>query len=243
MNLTPGSALRGTVVGVAATALVMGTAVATAQVPGGGTGGAVVTVDGTDLVVTVDEKGENPTEVTGTIANTTDSAFRCATPGPNMVGEFPGQVTTSVVVRQAVDYYRDNVFTGADGVVLGPFDPLGMGSLYDLLPAGSAVGSSEVDSRAVQMEARVAGRTGDPRVGTNATFTVNAGEAVTWAALLGLPASGDRGEWRAAAMFYCIDQTTKQHFVFHGYEDVPEPVPAESDDSDSGSLSAGSLGS
>lgn len=241
MKFTTRSALRGTVSAAAATALVVGTAVAGAQVPGGNTAGVVVHVDSTDLVVTVHDKGESPTEVTGTIENTTANNFRCATPGPDLVGEFPGQVTTSGVVREAVDYYRTNVFTGASGLALGPFEPLGMGSLYDIVPAGSAAGSAEVDPRTAQMDARVAGRTGDPRVGTSTTFNVSAGQTVNWTALLGLPATGDRGEWRAAAMFYCINQVTNQNFVFHGYEDVPEPATPEPEAS--GSISAGSLGS
>ncbi|MFL0577757.1 hypothetical protein [Dietzia sp. 179-F 9C3 NHS] len=245
MTLTNHTVLRGAVVSAAAVSLVAGAAMAGAQVPGGDTDGVVVVVDSRDLVVTVDDKGENPTQVTGSIQNTTRDNFRCATPGPNMEGEFPGQVTTAGVVREAVDYYRTNVFTGATGIALGPLRPLGMGSLYDILPAGSSVGSAEVDSRTAQMEARVAGRTGDPTVGNSAVFNVNAGQAVNWTALLGLPATGDRGDWQAAAMFYCINQSSGQHFVFHGYEDVPDPEVAEpeSSGSASGSLNAGSLGS
>ena len=241
MRFTIHPGLRGTVVAAAVAVLVAGTAVAGAQVPGAGTGGAVVKVDSDDLVVTVHDKGVDPTAVTGTIENTTASSFRCATPGPDMQGEFPGQVTTSGVVREAVAYYRENVFTGASGIALGPFNPMGMGSLYDVLPAGSAAGSAEVDTRTAQMEARVAGRTGDPRVGTSPVFTVNAGQTVEWTALLGLPATGDRGEWRAAAMFYCVNQETNRHFVFHGYENLPEPGGQAPEAS--GSISAGSLGS
>lgn len=243
MKLTSRSAIRGAVAASAATILAAGSAIAGAQVPGGGTDGVVVVVDSTDLVVTVNDKGEEPTQVTGSIENTTADNFRCATPGPDLEGEFPGQVTTSAVVREAVNYYRNNVYTGATDMVMGPLEPLGMGSLYDVLPAGSSAGSAEVDTRTSQMAARVAGRTGDPLVANNAVFTVSAGQTVNWTAALGLPATGDRGEWRAAAMFYCINQTTGQNFVFHGFEDIPEPEPTETDDNGSGSLFAGSLGS
>ena len=240
------TAARGLIVATSTLALVAGAGVAGAQVPGGGTGGAVVKTDGTDLVVTVNDKGEAPTRVSGAIENVSTANYRCATPGLDMEGENPGQVTTAEVVKMAVHYYATNVFTGPEGFEVPQADaPLGFGSILDLVPAGSAVGSSQVDVRTAQQSARVAGRTGDPRVGTAAAFTVPAGQSVDWEAVLSPPATGDRGQWQAAALFYCINQSTQKHFVFHGYEDVPDSdVPApEAGGSTAGRLDAGSLGS
>ena len=240
------AAVRGVIASASVLALVGGAGVAAAQVPGGGTGGAVVKTDGTDLVVTVNDKGEVPTRVSGAIENVSTASYRCATPGLNMEGENPGQVTTAEVVEMAVQYYATNVFTGPEGFEVPESDaPLGFGSILDLVPSGSAVGSSQVDVRTAQQSARGSGRTGEPRVGNAAAFTVDAGQSLGWEAVLSPPANGDRGQWQAAALFYCINQSTQKHFVFHGYEDptgldLPE---SETGGSSAGSLDAGSLGS
>lgn len=237
MNSSQRTAIRSVIATAAAAALVAGGAVANAQIPGGDTGGVVVKTDGSDLVVTVDDKDEDPTEVTGAIENTSDAAYRCATPGMDLEGESPGQVTTADVANLAVDYYATNVFTGQDGFDIPMADPVSFGSLMDLIPAGSAVGSAEVDTRTAQQAARVAGRTGDPLVDNAAAFNVAAEETVEWTAQLAVPATGDRGQWQSAALFYCVNQTTNEPHVFAGFEDV------EDDDNADGSLPTGSLGS
>lgn len=235
---------RALVAAASAIALAGGAGLAGAQIPGGGTGGAVVKVDSEDLLVTVNDKGAAPEVVTGSIQNTSGAAYRCGTPGLDMEGEMPGQVTTAGVVQTAVEYYANNIYTGPEAFNIPDAGPVGMGSAFDLIPAGSAVGSAEVDTRTPQQQARVDGRTGDPRVGANHAFTVPAGGTLDWNAVLAPPATGDRGDWQAAAMFYCINQTSGEHFVFYGYEDyepaddgVPETTPEET-----GSLDFGSLG-
>ena len=134
---------RGATAAAAALALVAGAAPAMAQVPGGGFAGYVVKVDDTSLLVTVDDKGETPVNVTGTIENTTGADFRCEVPEFDKGGVLTpigyGQVTTAGVAVELNEYYRARVFTGpsdtnADGTLIS------MGSLYDVFPTGSAVG-------------------------------------------------------------------------------------------------------
>lgn len=261
MILSTRTATRGAVAAAAVVALAAGASVATAQVPGDGHLGQVVNTDSNALLVTVNDKGENPTTVSGAIENTTANNFRCATPGPDIQGEFTaGQVTTAEVVSEVIGYYQANVYTGPDGFALPTGGIVSLGSLQELLPSGSAaLGSATIDSRTAHQEARVAGRTGTPQVGNQTVFTVTAGNTVNWSAVLGVPATGDRGEWQAAAMFYCVNQSTGAHYIFYGYEPIPEPVEPEDpevpDDpegieslggaeqyADTGRIAAGSLG-
>lgn len=239
------TAVRGAVAAVAVLTLVAGAVPALAQVPGGGVAGHVVKIDDSSLVVTVNDKGETPTQVTGTIENTTEVNFRCEVPafdtgGINTpVGQ--GQVTTAAVAAEVTEYYRTRVFTGP-GDTNANGDLVSIGSLYDVFPSGSAIGSDETDTRTAHTDARVAGRTGDPRVANNLQFTVPAKESVDYTALLGPSSTGDRGEWRAAAVFMCRNMVTNDWFLYTGLENIEDPNPAPEPES-AGSLSAGSLGS
>lgn len=252
MNLSTRTVTRGAVAAAAVAALAVGSSVAGAQIPGDGHQGVVVNTDSNALIVTVNDKGENPSSVSGSIQNTTANNFRCATPGYDLTGEFPGQVTTAGVVEETIGFYRRNIYTGPDGFnVPGGGAPVSLGSIQELLPTGSDIGSSTVDTRASQQAARVAGRTGNPQVGSATAFNVSAGQTVNWSAALGVPSTGDRGEWQAAAMFYCIDQVTGSHYIFYGYEPLPVPVdpeePVDPDElemvADTGAITSGSLGS
>lgn len=247
MNISTRSVTRGAVATAAVAAVAFGSTIAGAQIPGTGHQGQVVNTDSTALVVTVNDKGESPTTVTGSIQNSTGNTFRCGTPGYDLTGEFPGQVTTADVVTEVLGFYRTNIYTGPDGFAApGGGAPISLGSVQELLPTGSATGSATVDTRAAQQAARVAGRTGDPRVGNAIAFNVTAGQTVDWTATLGVPSTGDRGEWRAAAMFYCIDQATKAHYVFHAFEPLPVSVDPETPEEpgvDTGVVTSGSLGS
>lgn len=244
MTSTLNTAARGAVV-AAALALAAGAAPAAAQIPGGDTSGFVVNVDDSSLVVVVNDKGENPTSVTGTIENTTDANFRCEVPAFNIDGANTpvgyGQVTTAAAAEEAREYYRTRVFKGPDDINVSD-NLVSLGSLHDVFPTGSMVGSAETDTRTAHNAARVAGRTGDPRVNNNLQFTVNEGATVEYSAALGDAATGDRGEWRAAAVFMCRNMDTSEYYLFTGLEDIEDPNPAPEPE-DSGSLSAGSLGS
>jgi len=245
MTLSFRSATRRATVAAAALALTAGAAPAMAQVPGGGFAGYVVKVDDTSLVVSVDPKGETPTEITGTITNTTGQAFRCEVPafvrGDITTPVGYGQVTTAAAASEVREYYRTRVFTGPSDTNANG-DLVSMGSLYDVFPAGSSVGSSEADTRQAHNEARVAGRTGDPRVDGNLQFDVDAGGTVNYSATLAMPATGDRGQWKAAALFMCKNNVTGDWFLYTGLEDIEDPNPAPEPES-TGSLSSGSLGS
>lgn len=248
MSTTTRTILRGGVAVVAAAGLAAGAGLAGAQIPGGNTGGNVVKTDSNALLVTVNDTAPNAAQVTGSVRNATGNNFRCGVPAGDGV-ELPGQATTGQVVSLAMDHYARSIYSGADGFDIPLVGDLNTGSLDDILPAGgsSGIGGSSDegdDVTTLQQVARIGGRTGDPLAGGNAAFTVNAGQSVNWTASLSVPSTGDRGEWQAAAMFYCIDQVTDLHYVFAGYEGLepgesPEPIASD----DSGSLSMGSLGS
>lgn len=227
-------------------ALASGVALAGAQVPGGNPSGFVVNVDDTSLVVTVADKGEEPTSITGTIENTTGHTFRCEVPQMDIGGALSpvgyGQVTTAEVAKETTTYYRENVFTGptltnANGTLLS------MGSVYDLTPVGSAIGSAESDTRQPQNSARVAGRTGNPTVGGNLQFNVGPDATVEYTADLGPSATGDRGQWQSAAIFMCRNNTTNNWFIYSGYEQLPDGTVTDDPAEATGSLQSGSLGS
>lgn len=245
MTMSTRSVARTAAAAAAALSLMAGAVPALAQVPGGGFAGYVVKVDDTSLVVTVDPKGDDPVQVTGGIRNTTDADFRCEVPafanGDQSSPVGYGQVTTAAAAAEVREFYRTRVFTGPSDTNANG-DLVSMGSLFDVFPAGSSVGSAEAGPRQAHNDARVAGRTGDPRVGNALQFTVPAGETVTYAADLAIPATGDRGEWRAAALFMCRNNDTNDWFLFTGLEDIEDPNPAPAPEG-SGSLSAGSLGS
>lgn len=245
MTFPTPNAVRGAAAVAAALALAAGAAPAVAQVPGGGFGGYVVKVDDASLLVSVDLKGEEPTQVAGTIQNTTGASFRCEVPSFDKGGiSTPighGQVTTAEVASQVKEFYRTRVFTGPSDTNANG-DLVSAGSLYDIFPTGSAVGSAETDTRTPHNEARVAGRTGDPRVGGQLQFSVPAETTVEYSAVLGPSATGDRGEWRAAAVFMCRNVETNDWYLYTGLEDIEDPNPAPEPEG-SGSLSAGSLGS
>ena len=244
---TTSTILRGSVAVLAAAGLAAGTGLAGAQIPGGNTGGNVVKTDSNDLLVTVNDTAPNASQVTGSIENSTGNNFRCGVPAGDGE-ELPGQATTAQVVSLAMDYYTRSIYSGGDGFDIPMVGELNTGSLDDILPSGGSSGiggSSEAgdDVTTAQQAARVDGRTGDPLVGGNSAFNVNASQTVNWTASMTVSSTGNRGEWQAAAMFYCIDQVTEEHYVFAGYEGLepgesPDPV-----ESDSGSLAAGSLGS
>ena len=88
----------------------------------------------------------------------------------------------------------------------------------------------------MQAAARVAGRTGDPRVGNATAFTLGPGQDSNWIADLSVPATGDRGEWQAAAMFFCAHTSGEplESFVFAGYEELPDVGDDENDDGEPG---------
>lgn len=250
------TAARGAAV-AAALALAAGAAPAAAQIPGGDTAGFVVNVDDPSLVVVVNDKGDDPTVVTGTIENTTGVSFRCEVPRFDIDGTNTdlgyGQVTTAAAASEVKEYYRTRVFTGPADINVSD-NLVSLGSVYEMFPSGSAVGSAEADTRNAHNEARVAGRMGDPRVGGALQFTVNAGATVDYSAALGDAATGDRGEWRAAAVFMCKNNDTNEWYLYTGLEDIDDPnvEAVEGEDSFtmpdlsgslSGSLDAGSLGS
>lgn len=245
MKSTTNTAARGAVAAAAALALVAGAAPAFAQVPGGDFGGYVVKVDDKSLLVTVNDKGESPTQVAGTIENTTDAAFRCEVPQFNIGGQNTalgyGQVTTAAAAIEVNEFYRTRVFTGPSDTNANG-DLVSLGSVYDIFPTGSAIGSAETDTRTSHNEARVAGRTGDPRVANALQFTVAASQTVDYVANLGPSSTGDRGEWRAAAVFMCRNMVTNDWFLYTGLENIEDPNPAPEPEN-SGSLSSGSLGS
>lgn len=242
--------IRGSIAAVAAAGLVAGAGLAGAQIPGGNTAGNVVKTDSNALLVGVNDTGPNAAQVTGTIQNTSENGFRCGVPGGDGV-EHPGQATTTEVVMLAMEYYANNIYSGADGFDIPMVGEVQTGSLDDVLPGGGSSnmfgssGEDDVNVTTAQQAARVAGRVGDPLVAGEDAFTVAAGQTANWTAQMTTSSTGDRGEWQAAAMFYCIDQATNEHFVFAGYEGLApgeSPEPIVSTDS-SGSLSSGSLGS
>ena len=222
------TARAASVVTIAASTLLAG-GVAAAHIPGANNDGTVVVTDSDMVQITVDGKAPNAGQITGSIRNDGPLPLRCATPGLG-TAEHPGQVTEAKVVEAAVGYYRANIFAP------GGFDiPYGgglvtAGSLYDILPAsGSLTGSlfgesisNMVEIRQMQESARLNGHTGDPKVGNNTAFTLTAGQTSNWTADLSLPATGDRGEWQAAAMFFCSNTSAPNtSFVFAGYEAPP----------------------
>ncbi len=209
----------------AATMLVGG--LASAHIPGANNDGVVVITDSNLAQVTVADKAPNAAQVTGTITNTGALPLRCATPGLS-AAEYPGQVTEAKVVERAMDYYRANIYApGGFEIPLGG-GVLTAGSLYDILPTGSLTGSlgkpvaGLVEIREMQQSARVAGHTGDPRVGTATAFTLAPGQNANWVADLAAPSTGDRGTWQAAAMFFCSTTTGPANsYVFAGFEGGP----------------------
>ncbi|MDV8001824.1 hypothetical protein [Rhodococcus sp. IEGM 1408] len=209
-------------------------AVAHAQIPGAIDTGTVVITDSNRLAVTVDAAQASATTITGRIQNTTGTAFRCATPGVQGL-EFPGQVTEAEVVARSMRYYANNVFEPVGGVDLPlggiDLDPMPIGSLLDILPTGSfnkalgATRSELIDIRTAQESARVLGHTGDPRVGGDAVFNIAANGSVTWSAPLGAPASGQRTDFQAGAMFFCTETAgARRAHVFAGYEGGVAPA-------------------
>lgn len=209
-------------------------AVVHAQIPGANDTGTVVITDSNRLVVSVDAAQASATAVTGRIQNTTGTPFRCATPGVQNL-EFAGQVTEAAVVARSMRYYATNIFQPVGGVGLDltgiELDPMPIGSLLDILPTGSfnkalgATRSELIDIRSAQEAARVLGHTGDPRVANAVAFTVGANGTATWTAQLGAPASGQRTDFQAAAMFFCTETTgALRAHVFAGYEGGVAPV-------------------
>lgn len=225
------TARTATVVTLAAATVLAG-GMAAAHIPGADNQGTVVVTDSNLVQITVNPKVSTDAQVSGTITNDGLLPLRCATPGLNPT-ENPGQVTEAKVVDAAMAYYRANIFAP------GGFDiPYGdglltAGSLYDILPgAGSLTGSlfgeavsNLVEIREMQNSARVAGHTGDPKVGNATVFDLAAGQTSNWTADLALPSKGDRGEWKAAAMFFCSNTGAPgTSFVFAGYESPPVVV-------------------
>ena len=256
MKFTNTTALR-TVAAVglaAATTLAGGTAAA--QLPGAGNGGVVVRIDSDLVTVTVNDKGETPTQVTGIIRNTSQTtAMRCATPGQDGA-EYPGQVTEAEIVARSMAHYGNSIFSpigGGDGGIggfdLGSLAPgVDIGSITGILPSGgegplgSLMGDPSIAD--AQARARDLGRTGDPLVSGNAAFTLHPGQARNWTATLAHPITqdGERGEWQAGAMFFCSttgDPTL--YYVFAGYEGGEYAAIAEETSGSVGSLSGGSL--
>lgn len=217
-----------TVASLAAAAALVG-GIASAHIPGASNEGVVVITDSNLVQIEVADKGANPTKVEGTITNTSTLPMRCATPGLDK--EYPGQVTEAKVVEASMAYYRANIFApGGFELPMGG-GVLTAGSLYDVLPGGSLTGSllgapvaGLVDIREMQQAARVAGHTGEPTVGNAAVFDLAAGQALNWTANLEPAASGDRGEWDAAAMFFCSTSSgAPTSYVFAGYEGANTP--------------------
>jgi len=226
------AALAGAAVTFAATTVLTG-GVASAYIPGADNDGVVVITDSDLVQVAVNPKAPNAVQVTGSITNTGARPLRCGVPSADSAAaDGPGQVTEAEVVTRSMDFYRTHVFEPGGFVVPMGGGVVTAGSLYNVLPTtGSLTGSLLGDSgaemvqiREMQKNARVAGHTGDPVVGTAAAFTLNAGQTSNWTANLAAPATGDRGDWQAAAMFFCRHTTAPvENFVFAGYEPTTPP--------------------
>ena len=238
----PTKAVLGTAAAVTlAASTVLAGGVAGAQIPGAVNDGVVVITDSDLVQVAVNDKGENPSQVTGSITNTGDRQLRCATPGLNGA-EHPGQVTEAAVVERAMNYYTNNIFEPGGFEIPMEGGVAFAGSLYDIMPTGSLAGSllgdgtaELVEIRDMQEAARLAGRTGDPQVGNATAFTLTPGQTSDWVADLAVPGPGvDRGEWQAAAMFFCSHTSGNplESFVFAGYEEIvdDEIIDDENDD-------------
>lgn len=212
---------------------------ANAQIPGAIDTGTVVITDSNRLIVNVTPAGAAATQVSGTIRNTTNTPFRCATPGIRG-NEYPGQVTEAEIVARSMAYYSKNVFVPIGGVELDVdapinIDPLAFGSLLDFFPTGSftaPLGNTRSEYMAIyaaQRDARIKGHTGDPRVSGDIAFSIGPNATVNWTAALGTPATGVRTDFDAAAMFYCrtTSGSPERHYVFAGYETGSAPTLAQ----------------
>lgn len=207
-------------VGIAASAA---QPIASAQLPGADLSGRVVITDSNDLSVTVDSHGTTPT-ISGSITNNSNRNFYCAVPGTGT--EYPGQVTEAQIVKDSMEYYAKNIYVepGFEAPTLGV---LGTGSIYNLLPSGSAANALGTSAglmkqiRDAQFAARVAGHTGDPLVNGSRTFNVASGTSVRWTATLGAPNTPTRTDFHAGAMFFCT--ANNQSYVFAGYEGGEPP--------------------
>lgn len=212
---------------LAASALALTIAVPTAaaQLPGADLTGRVVVTDSTALTVTVDQHGTTPT-ISGTIDNTSNLEFHCGVPGL-ADEEFPGQVTEAQIVKDSMEFYAKNIYTepGFEAPLVGV---LGTGSLYNLLPSGSAANALGTSAglmkqiRDAQFSARLAGHTGDPLVNGETTFNVGPNTSVRWTATLSSPNTPSRTDFAAAAMFFCT--ANNQSYVFAGYEGGQPPA-------------------
>jgi len=224
------AACAGAAVATFAATTVLTGGVAAAYIPGVNNNGVVVITDSELVQVTVNNKAPNAPQVTGTIKNTGDRPLQCGTPQKDgTLG--PGQVTEADIVARAKDFYSTHIFEPGGFAIPYGGGVQTAGSLYNILPANSSLtgsllgdsGQEMLQLREMQENARVAGHTGDPRVGTATTFTLNAGQTSNWVADLAPSTTGDRGEWQAAAMFYCRNTTAPtDNFVFTGYEPAPE---------------------
>lgn len=194
--------------------------VAHASIPGADFSGRVVVTDSTALSVSVNPHLPSTNNATGQISNNTGTQFNCSVPGLDGKA-WPGQVTEAQIVKDSMSYYSRNIFRES-GITAPVAGTMGTGSLYNILPSQSAANSLGDDTgtlmqiRAAQSAARVAGHTGNPTVGGNTTFNVNAGATVNWTATLGAPSTGTRTDFYAAAMFFCTG--AGQSYVFAGYE-------------------------
>lgn len=210
---------------VFATGAVLAPAAAHAQLPGADLTGRVVITDSTAVQVSVFAHTTADT-ISGSIRNTTGQTFRCAVPGL-ADAEHPAQVTEAQIVADSVEYYARNIYqeSGFEAPMVGV---LGTGSLYNMLPSGSAANSLGASTgmmmqiRTAQDAARLAGHTGIPRVGGNHAFNLGPNQSVTWTAALDHPNTATRTDFDAGALFFCT--SNNQSYVFAGYEAGSAPV-------------------
>lgn len=210
---------------VLAAGVALAPATAQAQLPGADLTGRVVITDSTAVQVSVFAHS-TADSISGSIRNTTGQSFRCAVPG--LAGaEHAAMVTEAQIVADSVEYYARNIYqeSGFEAPMIGV---LGTGSLYNMLPSGSAanaLGASTglmMQIRTAQDAARLAGHTGIPRVGGNHAFTLGPNQSATWTASLDYPNTPTRTDFDAGALFFCT--ANNQSYVFAGYEAGSAPV-------------------
>ncbi|WP_430332901.1 hypothetical protein [Rhodococcus sp. ACT016] len=226
-----------------------GVAGAANVIPGDTDPGITIITSQPGVTVTIDSVDRATGAVSGTFVNNSGMNLNCTAPNPNPNLQRGGTVSTATVVRDSLDYYTQYQSDQAGTIAAGstvlitkvgvtvPFWPL-----LQLVPTGSLAGSlsdGTAESAAIvnaHTDAKMHGLAGE--VGT---FTVNNGTTKAWNTTLSPAAIGERSTDELGAIFVCRVGTTANvpHYAWVGYESGEPPAP----DTDSGSLTNGSLGS
>lgn len=242
-------------VSASAALAIAGAGTAAAQgnsIPGDDYDGRTVLVNDGETALEIVSIDRETGQVELSMTNTTGAALRCEAASTDERNRPGSTVSTAETILRAENFYERYQLRSAEEIDIGfdvgfvggadinvPFWPL-----LQFLPSGSA--AAFLSDRYIAQQSIVTGHTDAKQrglAGTSTGFTINNDATNTWTIQMNRPAVSPRGEDSLGAIVMCGAGGTQDNQQLYAWTTYQEGwTPEDTEDSNSGSLAGGSLG-